>query len=185
MPPVSRGPAGHLRRRVGERLAARLLDGPHVWGAVEVWSSRYGFTTCCLSVYPPGATRRDRARFRAMRAWPPLGILLVAAVLIGVGHSFPQVAAIALAAAAYCSGALGAALVAGPSRRLIRKVQWQREEVAGAGSNRDRQDRLDGLAVRLVEAERCWRAGLIDAVRFELVWGEVWRELGDTSTGRS
>ncbi|WP_375388579.1 DUF6611 family protein [uncultured Amnibacterium sp.] len=164
------------------RALRRVLEGPHEWGDLEIWTSRYGYTGCCLVVHPPGTTRRERIRYRLLRGWPPIGMLLGVLVLIVSAHHLPLGVAVLAGGAAYGAGALGLARLAGPARKRIRTLQTCRGDDGTDALDRGPQQLLDRLAARLLDAERRRRAGGLDAVGFEAVWGDVWHELG---AGRS
>ena len=159
------------------RLLRRVLDGKYAWGDIEVWSSRYGYTSSCLVVYPPGSTSADRIRFRLLRSWPPIGMLL-GLVAVGIaGHRLPWEAAVGIGIGVYAAGAALLAVVAGPDRRRVRTLQTCRDDQGTGGLDRGPQDQLDGLVELLVENERRLRAGLIDAAQHEAIWGRAWDQI--------
>lgn len=164
--------------RLGRRVLQRILDGPHPWGEFEVWPSRYGYTSFCLVVYPPGAARRERLRFRAMRAWPPFGMLLGLVAMAVASQSMPAMVAFVIGGAVYGGGALALARLAGPSRRRIRTLRTCRGDDGTSALDRGPQQAMEDLSALLLAAEHELRSGRIDAVEFEVVWGEVWRRLG-------
>lgn len=175
---------GTGRPGLWQRIARRALEGGHPWGELDVWTSRYGYTSYCLVVYPPGATRTDRIRFRLMRAWPPIGMLLGIFTVIVVGQTQPLIGALAAGAAVFAIGALGSARIAGAAGRRIRTLQTCQGDAGTSALDRGPQDALDALRAALFDAEQEWRAGRIDAVRFEAVWSEVWSDLGDAALTR-
>lgn len=172
------------RPSAGARAIARVLEGPHVWGEFEVWTSRYGYTSHCLVVYPPGSSRSDRVRFRALRVWPPIGMLLGVLAVIVAGQTLPLAGALLVGALVYATGAFCLALLAGPRRRRIRTLQTCRGDEGTGAFDRGPEHALDEFSGRLLEAEKSRRDGLIDAVGFEAVWGAVWSELGDATPRR-
>ncbi len=166
------------RHRHGRRLLRRLLEGRHLWGELEVWSSRYGYTTYCLVVYPPGSTAAERIRFRALRSWAPLGFVLSTFTVLLAGQALPFAAALGTGIAVYAAGALLLACIAGPNRRLIRTLQTCRGNEGIGGLDRGPQDLPDGVIELLLESERQFEAGETDAVDYEAAWGRAWQVLG-------
>ena len=164
--------------RLGRRVLQRILEGPHPWGEFEVWPSRYGSTSFCLVVYPPGAVRSERLRFRAMRAWPPLGMLLGLVAMAVASQSMPVVVALVIGGAVYGGGALALARLAGPGRRQIRTLRTSRSTDGSSALDWGPQQTMEDLAALLLAAEHEHRSGRIDAVEFELAWGEVWHRIG-------
>lgn len=158
-----------------------MLEGAHHWGELEVWTSRYGYTSHCLVVWPPGATRGERIRFRAIRVWPPLGLLVGLLVFVVAGQTLPLVGAAVLGGLACATGAGALALLAGPARRQVRILQTCRGDEGTSALDRGPHRALEELSDRMLTAEHDWRAGRIDAVHFEAVWHEVWRALGARS----
>ncbi|MGT2425411.1 DUF6611 family protein [Amnibacterium kyonggiense] len=179
--PRPHGSAAPAPRRssLAGRLARRVLDGRHEWGALEVWGGRYGCTTSCLVVHPPGTARGERIRYRALRSWPGPGLLLAVLATVLVAHRLPFALAAAAGVAVYAAGALALTAVAGRGRRAIRTLQACRGDEGVVGMDRGPAHELDRLAAMLLEAEQRHRAGELDGVGFEAVWGAVWRELGD------
>ena len=173
------------RPPLGTRAARRILEGPHAWGELDVWPSRYGCTSFALVVYPPGATRSERIRFRLLRSWPPVGILLGLVVLIAAAHVFPFVLAVLSGAAAYGAGALALGVLAGPGRHRIRELRTCRGHEGTGALDLGQQAELDELSTVLLAAEHELDARTIDEVTFELVHGEVWRRLGAARLRRS
>lgn len=181
--PLPAAPAAP-RPSLGRRAVRRVLEGPHEWGELEVWGGRYGCTSSCLVVYPPGATRSERIRYRAMRGWPGLGILLGVLTTLVLAQRIPFVSSALAGLAVYAAGALALAGVAGRGRRGIRTLDACRGDEGVVGMDRGPAQELDRLAATLIEAEQRYRAGAIDAVGFEAAWGEAWRELGDPRLAR-
>lgn len=175
---TDRVPPSH-RAPLGQRVVRRVLEGPHGWGELEVWGGRYGFTSSCLVVFPPGASRSERIRYRVMRAWPALGILLGVLATVAVAQRAPFVLAAGAGCAVYAVGALALAGLAGRGRRAIRTLDACRGDEGTVGLDRGPAADLDRFAAMLILAERRHRAGDLDAVGFETVWGAVWQELGD------
>ncbi|GAA2750107.1 DUF6611 family protein [Amnibacterium kyonggiense] len=174
--PIARPPR---RPSLARRAARRVLEGPHGWGELEVWGGRYGCTSSCLVVFPPGAARGERIRYRAMRAWPALGILLGVLTTVAVAQRVPFVLAAAAGVTVYTAGALALAGIAGRGRRAIRTLTACRGDEGTVGLDRGPAAELDRFAAVLILAERRHRAGDLDAVGFEAIWGAVWQELGD------
>jgi hypothetical protein len=177
--PVLARPSTVVRPALQRRLVRRLLEGPHAWGELEVWGGRYGWTSSCLVVFPPGASRSERIRYRAMRTWPAVGILLGVLTTVVVAQRVPFVLAAGAGCAVYAAGALALAGLAGRGRRAIRTLDACRGDEGTVGLERGPAAELDRFAAVLILAERRFRAGDLDAVGFEAVWGAVWQELGD------
>jgi hypothetical protein len=175
-------PAG--RPSLAGRALRRVLVGPHEWGELDVWSSRYGYTGYCLAVFPPGSTASERIRFRLLRSWPPVGLLLGLAVLITAAQHLPFELALLPAAAAYAAGWAALALIAGARRTQIRTLRTGRDEY-GTVPDDGAHDELEACADTLREAERLRRAGALDAVGFEAAWGAVWNRLPDARGDRA
>jgi hypothetical protein len=165
------------RPGLSRRVLRRVVEGPHAWGELEVWPSRYGYTSYCLALYPPGATRSERIRFRLLRAWPPIGILLGLVAGVAGAQVLPAVVALLLGGAAYGAGASGLALLAGPGRHRIRTVRACRGDAGLSAFDRGQLELVSELTDRLLEAEQAQQDGRLDAVAFELVHGEVWARL--------
>ena len=184
--PRTRGGAFHAPGlpSPARRALRRVLVGPHEWGELDVWSSRYGYTGYCLAVFPPGSTTGERIRFRLLRSWPPIGLLLGLAVLIVAAQHLPFELALLPAAATYLAGWAALAVIAGARRRQIRTLRAGRDEY-GAMPDEGAHEELEACADALREAERLRRAGALDAVGFEAAWGDVWDRLPDARGDRS
>lgn len=165
------------RPLVPTRLLRRVLEGKYTWGELEVWSSRYGYTSFCLVVYPPGSTSHDRIRFRMMRSWPPVGMILGLVAVDIAGHRLPLQAALGIGLGVYFAGALLLALVAGPGRRRVRTLQTCRGDDGTDGFDQGPQARLDEIAELLIENEHKLRAGVIDPAQHEAVWSAAWDQV--------
>ena len=172
------------RPGIGQRVLRRVVEGAHEWGDLEVWPSRYGYTSYCLVVYPPGATLSERVRFRLMRSWPPLGMLLGITVVIAAAHVLPLLVAGVIGASVYAGGGMGLAVLAGPGRRRIRTLRTCRGGEGAGSLDRGPQSTLDELAAVLLDAEHARREGLLDAAALEVVQGEVWQRLGSRGLQR-
>lgn len=165
------------RPKPRHRLLRRLLEGRYTWGDIEVCSSRYGYTSYCLVVYPPGSTSADRIRFRLLRSWPPLGVILGLVAVCIAAEGLPLQLALAIGVGVYSAGLLLFAVIAGPDRRRVRTLQTCRGDDGSGGLDRGPQDQLDGLVELLIDNEQRLRAGLIDAAHHEVVWGSAWDHL--------
>jgi hypothetical protein len=183
----SRGGARRASDRptLARRAVRRVVVGPHEWGELDVWSSRYGYTGYCLAVFPPGSTTSERIRFRLLRSWPPIGVLVGLAVLIVAAQRLPFELALLPAAATYLAGWAALAVLAGARRTQIRTLRAGRDQYGTIPDDGGAHEELEACADVLQEAERLHREGAVDAVGFEVAWGAVWDRLAPAPRGRT
>ncbi|PZE86462.1 DUF6611 family protein [Curtobacterium sp. MCBD17_032] len=157
-------------------VRARILDGAHRWGRLDVRPvGRTMWATRTLVVHPPGTDTRERAVLRAAHAWPLVGVVLAGVVTVS-WTSAPSVGAV-VGTAVYVLGFLVLRRCTRRLRPLVRTLTVT--TFHGSGRPEVHGDaRLMAVALdALSSAEEALRAGRIDPVAFEATWSEVWDAL--------
>lgn len=160
-----------------------IVDGRHVWGRYTVRPvDRTMWSTTTLVVFPPGATRSERARLRAWSAWPGVGALVAIATMAALA-AWPVCGTVA-AVAVY---AAGFAVLARGTRRLrpqVRSVTVTTFHGHGRPEVHGDVPMLRRAHVSLTVAEQALGDGGLRPVDFEAAWADVWNALPARPTGR-
>lgn len=161
----------------GIRLLAPLLDGPRVWGCVQVRPGRFGITYYRLVVYPPGLSTTERRLVRLARGWPLWGILvwLLCQLWLG-GQMSPWPAFGASTAVFLATGAVALGLSGNAFHRVRTMCATTMAGCDDPGSQTVRE-RLVVLAATLLEADERHDRGELTAVDHELLWWQVYNRM--------
>lgn len=166
------------------RCWSRLLDGDRRWGFVEVRPDRFGVTRYRLVVYPPGISEPERRRVRLARGWPLWGVVLWIGSQILLSQLLGPRAALVISSALFLgSGAVVWAL-AGTARTQVRTVVAMtmagfHDPISDALHNK-----LEQLAVTLLEADDNLQRGLISPAEHEMIWWRVYNQVDAQSAVR-
>jgi hypothetical protein len=160
----------------------RLLDGDRRWGSIDIRPDRFGVTRYRLVVYPPGISESERRRVRVARGWPLWGALAWFVCEIMLSQTIAPGTAFALSTSVYLGSGMVAVWMAGAPRTRVRTMAamvmaGHHDPASGAV-----RDRLEDLAVMLMNADERLAAGQISPAEHEMVW---WRIYDQLDSGRS
>lgn len=155
----------------------RLLEGRALWGTLDVSPATRGiWQQVRLTVYPPGTTPGQRRLLHLGRSWPSGGAALCLVVLVFLGDQGPVVS-VAAAATMYLAGLVVTARLTRDLRARCRRIAVASELVACEVREFGDVPLLRAAATRLLELEARRRSGLVDPVRYEAEWSEVYDAL--------
>jgi hypothetical protein len=171
-------PGSGLLRRSWQRL----LDGDRRWGSIDIRPDRFGVTRYRLVVYPPGISESERRRVRVARGWPLWGALGWIVCEIMLSHTIAPWTAFAASTSVYLGSGMVAVWMAGAPRTRVRTMAamvmaGHHDPASGAV-----RDRLEDLAVMLMNADERLAAGQISPAEHEMIW---WRIYDQLDSGRS
>jgi hypothetical protein len=156
------------------RWWSRVLDGDRVWGSIDIWPGRYGFTRYRLVVFGPGMAPAERRLLRLWRTWPIWGAALWLISEITLSTAITPLSAVVTATAVY----LGAGAVALAMVNSLRVQVRTLEVLVGSGiADPDTVAlfaELETLFSILTRADEERQQGLISAVDHETAWWGVY-----------
>jgi hypothetical protein len=162
-----------------QRAWHQALDGNRPWGSVEVRPDRFGVTRYRLTVYPPGVNQSERRRIRLARGWPLWGSAGWIVTEIWASQLCGPWIALVLSTTLAVGGGFVANAMAGAARRRVRTMRaavmtGQCDPVSVTAV-----DTLQGLAIRLLQADDLLRDGRLSPVEHESIWWGVYDEMSD------
>jgi hypothetical protein len=170
-------------RRPGllSRSWLRLLDGGRAWGFIDIRPDRFGVTRYRLVVYPPGISDAERHRVRVARGWPMWGALIWVVCEIFLTNAAAPWTALTISTTAALGSGLAAFAMAGEARTRVRTMAamvmaGHHDPISGAA-----RDRLEELAVTLLEADERRAAGHMSAAQHEMVWWQVYEQMSPSA----
>jgi hypothetical protein len=183
MPPVTQRPPGQTPPVAPPTLLARVLDGRHVWGTVEVWPAQHGVMRYRLVVFPPGIDTVERRLLRAWRGWSTWGAVAWLMTLIGLSVSITPGMAFAASAVAYlvCGGVLYTRVVELRSRvrslTVLRIAGYADEHTVWVFGE------MKSLVAALCQADAMRDHGESSPTDHEATWWQVYDRLGQLDPG--
>ena len=160
----------------------RLLDGDRAWGSIDIHPDRFGVTRYTLVVFPPGICAAERRWVRVARGWTWWAVLVWIACEVWLSPLTGPWTSLVVSTAIYFGLGLVVTAVAGDPRRQVRTMgvtvmAGHDDPVSSA-----RRDKLERLAVALLEADESLTRGEITATSHEMTWWRVYDQMDPAST---
>ncbi len=156
----------------------RVLNGAHPWGSIDVLPDRFGITRYRLVVFPPGISEPERRRVRMARGWVLWAALVWVVCEVWLTQVTGPLTAFAVSTAAFAGVGLTATAFAGAQRMQVRTMAVTVSVGDYAPAVAAMRDKLEALALTLIEADERLARGQISAADHELTWWHVYNEIG-------
>jgi hypothetical protein len=152
----------------------RLLDSGPIWGALEMFPSRYGVTRYRLVVYPPGTSAEERRGLRLSRAWPVCGAFVWLALMIVLSVTTTPFAALGLSTLLYLGGGAVLCAMTGSTRAQVRTINAVLMDGRNDALTITLFAELKSLVSVLGHADSQRERGEISALDHEAIWWRVY-----------
>lgn len=129
-----------------------------------------------LTVYAPGITHGQRRLLHLSHAWPVVGAIACLVALVSLSDAGPALSLVA-ALSGYAAGFLVLARLTRDLRAESRTVTVVSEHIGDEYREFGDARLLRAAASRLLGLEAQRRRGLVDPVRYEAEWTEVYHSL--------
>jgi hypothetical protein len=155
----------------------RLLDGDRCWGSLDIRPDRFGVTRYTLVVFPPGISTGERRWVRVARGWTWWAALVWIVCQVWLSQLTDPWTALGVSTVIYFGLGLLVTTAAGDPRRQVRTMgvtvmAGQHDPVSSA-----RRDKLEDLALVLLEADESLIRGEITVTDHELTWWRVYDQM--------
>jgi hypothetical protein len=155
----------------------RLLEGRALWGTLDVSPASRGiWQRVRLRVYPPGITHAQRRLLHLSHTWPVGGAIACLFALVFLSDEGPGLSTVT-ALSVYVAGFLVLGRLTRDLRAHSRTVTVASEYIGGELREFGNVHLLRAAATRLMDLEVRRRTGLVDPVRYEAEWAEVYDTL--------
>ncbi|WP_043709813.1 DUF6611 family protein [Leifsonia aquatica] len=160
-----------------KELVRRLLEGRTPWGTLDVSPASRGiWQRVRLTVYPPGITHGQRRLLHLSHTWPVGGGIVCLFSLVFLSDKGPVLSLVTVLSV-YVAGFLVLRRLTRDLRAQSRTVTVASEYIGGELREFGNVHLFRAAATRLMDLETRRRTGLLDPVRYEAEWTDVYDSL--------